>query len=55
MDKKTGKLNQKPVEALDRESCWEKDAPETNARDWHSMSQEEQLEILSHLSDMPFQ
>ncbi|MCW0470272.1 hypothetical protein OH492_19195 [Vibrio chagasii] len=26
--------------------------PEESPRDWHSMSEEERMEILSHLSDM---
>lgn len=55
MNKKDIKLNKKPAQALDRKRIGAKDDPEKSARDWHSMTEEEQLEILSHLSDMPFQ
>ncbi|MEZ8881239.1 MULTISPECIES: hypothetical protein [Vibrio] len=55
MNKKDVKIKKKPVKALDRKPIGAKDDPEESARDWHSMSEEERMEILSHLSDMPFQ
>jgi len=55
MNKKDVKLNKKPVKALDRKRLGAKDDPEESVRDWHTMSEEERMEILSHLSDMPFQ
>ncbi|MFA0036810.1 hypothetical protein [Vibrio sp. 10N.261.52.A1] len=55
MNKKNVKLKTGPVKALDRKPIGAKDDPEESARDWHTMSEEERMEILSHLSDMPFQ
>ncbi|MEZ8045928.1 MULTISPECIES: hypothetical protein [Vibrio] len=55
MNKKNGKFKKEPVKALDRKPIGAKDDPEETPRDWHSMSEEERMEILSHLSDMPFQ
>ncbi|MFI3276315.1 hypothetical protein [Vibrio crassostreae] len=55
MNKKDVRIKKKPVKALDRKPIGAKDDPEERARDWHSMSEEERMEILSHLSDMPFQ
>jgi hypothetical protein len=55
MNKKHAKLKKKPIKALDRKPIGAKDDPEQSARDWHSMTEEERMEILSHLSDMPFQ
>ncbi|MFA0193412.1 hypothetical protein AB4454_01605 [Vibrio artabrorum] len=55
MNKKNAKLKKAPVKALDRKPIGAKDDSEEAPRDWHSMSEEERMEILSHLSDMPFQ
>ncbi|WP_333913224.1 hypothetical protein [Vibrio coralliirubri] len=55
MNKKNVKFKKEPVKALDRKPIGAKDDPEETPRDWHSMSEEERMEILSHLSDMPFQ
>ncbi|CAK2853349.1 conserved hypothetical protein [Vibrio crassostreae] len=55
MNKKNVKLKKESVKALDRKPIGAKDDPEEAPRDWHSMSEEERMEILSHLSDMPFQ
>ncbi|MEC7938996.1 MAG: hypothetical protein VX212_00035 [Pseudomonadota bacterium] len=55
MNKKDVKLNKKAAKALDRKRLGATDDPEESARDWHTMSEEERMEILSHLSDMPFQ
>lgn len=55
MSKKGSKIKRKPINALDKKRIEEKDDPEKVARDWHSMTEEEQMEVLSHLSDMPFQ
>ena len=55
MNKKDMKIKKKPVKALDKKPIGAKDDPEESPRDWHSMSEEERMKILSHLSDMPFQ
>jgi hypothetical protein len=49
------KIKKKPVKALDRKPIEVKDDSEEGTCDWHSMSEEQRMEILSHLSDMPFQ
>jgi hypothetical protein len=55
MSKKESKIKSQPIKSLDKESIEDKDDPERVARDWHGMTEEEQMEVLSHLSDMPFQ
>lgn len=54
MNAKDTKPKPTPVKALDRERL-DSNENKKPARDWHTMSEEEQLEVLSHLSDMPFQ
>ena len=51
------KDKQVPIKALDKktETSDDRDDLKEQGRDWHSMSEEERLEILSHLSDIPFQ
>ncbi|WP_167494008.1 hypothetical protein [Vibrio gallaecicus] len=46
-----------PIKALDKktEAGDVSEDLKEQGRDWHSMSEEERLEILSHLSDIPFQ
>ncbi|MDN3613086.1 MAG: hypothetical protein ACPG5L_08325 [Vibrio gallaecicus] len=51
------KDKQVPIKALDKktEAGDVSEDLKEQGRDWHSMSEEERLEILSHLSDIPFQ